>query len=52
MAMHLLLKDETHFPRANEFIPERFLRNNEDALAAGCPNAKAANPFIYLPFGL
>lgn len=51
MAMHLLLKNDAHFPRSNEFISERFLRNNEDAIAAGCPNAKTANPFIFLPFG-
>lgn len=49
--MNLLLKNDAHFPRSSEFMPERFLRNNEEAIAAGCPNAKTANPFIYLPFG-
>lgn len=50
-AMHLLLKNDAHYPRSNEFLPERFLRNNEEAVAGGCPNARTAHPFIYLPFG-
>lgn len=33
--------------RANEFIPERFLKE----VPSGCPNSKDINPFLLLPFG-
>ncbi|XP_026463470.1 cytochrome P450 CYP12A2-like [Ctenocephalides felis] len=44
--------------RPNEFIPERWLRQDKKGLetdmssdVAGCPNAKTANPFSQLTFG-
>lgn len=40
--------DERHHEKPREFIPERWLKDNNDA---GCPHAKDANPFSYLPFG-
>lgn len=54
MAFTSLLKDENHFARAGEFLPERWLRasNEPQATTSECPHAlKANNPFIYLPFG-
>jgi cytochrome P450 family 12 len=39
---------EKHFERANEFIPERWLKDNNDPK---CPHAKDSHPFAYLPFG-
>jgi cytochrome P450 family 12 len=44
----LLSMEEQHFPRSQEFLPERWIRENADS---GCPNARNANPFVYLPFG-
>lgn len=44
----LLSLDESQFKQSNDFIPERWLKNNDDAK---CPNAKDAHPFTYLPFG-
>ncbi|XP_073817035.1 cytochrome P450 CYP12A2-like [Musca autumnalis] len=48
-----LLKDDTHYPRAQEYLPERWLRpSKETDGTAECPHAlKASSPFIYLPFG-
>ncbi|XP_017071986.1 probable cytochrome P450 12c1, mitochondrial [Drosophila eugracilis] len=52
MINSFLLKDERLYPRASEFIPERWLRQkgldeeNSDILLN-----KNSNPFIYLPFG-
>lgn len=42
-----LLKDENFVEQADEFIPERFLKEAQP----GCPNAKDIHPFIMLPFG-
>ncbi|XP_052126389.1 probable cytochrome P450 12a4, mitochondrial isoform X2 [Frankliniella occidentalis] len=36
-------KNEKYFPRANEFLPERWL--------SGATDLKCKNPFAYLPFG-
>lgn len=49
MANVVLHKDENHFKRPNEFIPERWLKENTPN---ACPESKASNPFVYLPFGL
>jgi cytochrome P450 family 12 len=44
----LISKNDEHYPRSLEFLPERWLRDNQER---GCPNARDANPFVYLPFG-
>lgn len=48
-----LIKDDAHYPRAREFLPERWLRaSKENEKSAECPHAlKASSPFVYLPFG-
>ncbi|XP_061391257.1 cytochrome P450 CYP12A2-like [Musca vetustissima] len=49
-----LLQNDRHYPRAREFLPERWLRTSKDYTEgkAECPhNLKASSPFIYLPFG-
>ncbi|XP_073816990.1 cytochrome P450 CYP12A2 [Musca autumnalis] len=48
-----LLKDDAHYPRATEYLPERWLRpSKETEGSAECPHAlKASTPFNYLPFG-
>ncbi|XP_037942818.1 cytochrome P450 CYP12A2-like, partial [Teleopsis dalmanni] len=46
-----LVKDEKHFPKADEFLPERWIRQSKQD-SKECPvSMKATNPFIYLPFG-
>ena len=42
LANTLISRDEKHFPRAAEFLPERWLRDE----ATSKPN-----PFVSLPFG-
>jgi cytochrome P450 len=44
----LLSQDESQFKQSDKFIPERWLKNNNDPQ---CPKAKDAHPFSYLPFG-
>ncbi|XP_017845037.1 probable cytochrome P450 12a4, mitochondrial [Drosophila busckii] len=46
------LTSEEYFPRASEFLPERWLRN-ETTSDAKCPanSLKITNPFVFLPFG-
>jgi cytochrome P450 family 12 len=39
---------EENFQRSKEFIPERFLKDNNDPQ---CPHAKTSHPFSYIPFG-
>ena len=51
MASTDLLRDENHFPRANEYLPERWLRASKDINSADLLNLKAKCPFVYLPFG-
>uniref|UniRef100_A0A182Q8U9 Cytochrome P450 n=1 Tax=Anopheles farauti TaxID=69004 RepID=A0A182Q8U9_9DIPT len=48
MGQLVLQREEGFFPRASEFLPERWLTAEA---RAGCPSAKEVNPFIYLPFG-
>lgn len=40
--------DEAQFKQNKKFIPERWLKDNNDAQ---CPHAKDAHPFAYIPFG-
>lgn len=48
MASVMVHNDESHFKRPNEFMPERWLKAG---IPNACPEAKASNPFVYLPFG-
>lgn len=49
MATVVLQKEEANYPKTDQFIPERWLKEQPAGLE--CPSAKATNPFIYLPFG-
>lgn len=42
-----MLQDENFVERADEFIPERYLKEAQP----GCPSAKEIHPFLMLPFG-
>ncbi|KAH8264316.1 hypothetical protein KR038_006388 [Drosophila bunnanda] len=46
------ITSEEHFPKASDFLPERWLRSANDS-AGGCPanDLKTKNPFVFLPFG-
>lgn len=44
----MAMRDENHFPNANQFLPQRWLKENHPG---ACPAKKATNPFVYLPFG-
>uniref|UniRef100_A0A1I8NQL9 Cytochrome P450 n=1 Tax=Stomoxys calcitrans TaxID=35570 RepID=A0A1I8NQL9_STOCA len=53
-----LMKNERHYPRGNQYLPERWLRPSQQAEETPigndneCPVAlKPSSPFIYLPFG-
>ncbi|XP_061396029.1 probable cytochrome P450 12c1, mitochondrial [Musca vetustissima] len=47
LTSNLLLQEDRYFPNAEKFMPERWLRsNNQDDMSA-----KNTNPFIFLPFG-
>lgn len=43
---NLLLREEKYVPRPEEFVPERWLRTEENRLAG-----EIATPFMYTPFG-
>lgn len=47
----LLQQDEAHFPHSNKFIPERWLKNDDSEAETGCPSARTAHPFVFIPFG-
>ncbi|CRL02886.1 CLUMA_CG015847, isoform A [Clunio marinus] len=48
LGTHILPIQDEHFERSNEFIPERWIKDNTDTK---CPHAKDSHPFAYLPFG-
>lgn len=48
MPAHIEMANPKQYPQADKFIPERWLRDNQDP---ACPHAKTANPFSFLPFG-
>ncbi|EDW79018.1 uncharacterized protein Dwil_GK10770 [Drosophila willistoni] len=50
MNSNLLLTEECYYPRAKEYLPERWLRRQEDDFTKSLI-AKDLSPFIYLPFG-
>ncbi|KAF4519781.1 hypothetical protein B566_EDAN009031 [Ephemera danica] len=47
MASGLMSRMEKHFPRASEFVPERWLRDN----AENPYHDLKTNPFVFMPFG-
>lgn len=49
MATVVLQREEVHYPKTDQFIPERWLKEIPDSIQ--CPPAKHTNPFVYLPFG-
>lgn len=48
MINSVLHKDDNMFPDSNKYIPERWLKENNNT---GCPSAKTAHPFAFMPFG-
>lgn len=48
MQIMTMYSNDAVFPNAANFIPERWLKEGNDS---GCPSAKTAHPFVYLPFG-
>lgn len=45
MSQMLMSTDEQYFGRSQEFLPERFLKDQKDG------DLKGDNPFTFLPFG-
>uniref|UniRef100_A0A182INU6 Uncharacterized protein n=1 Tax=Anopheles atroparvus TaxID=41427 RepID=A0A182INU6_ANOAO len=50
MGQLVLQRQEGQFTRPSDFVPERWLAGAE-ATSSGCPSAKEAHPFVYMPFG-
>lgn len=48
LATRAIALQEVHFERTAEFIPERWLKENNDPQ---CPHVMDSHPFAYLPFG-
>lgn len=46
MPFSVASRSEAYYPRASEFLPERWLRDNRDE------SLDAASAFAFLPFGL
>lgn len=51
MNSNLLSKDECHYTRAEEFLPERWLRQRHNETCAEKLIDENQSPFVYLPFG-
>lgn len=53
MSITSLTRDPKHYPRPNEFLPERWLRAAEKSTGnEECPHSlKPSTPFLHLPFG-
>lgn len=49
MVTSVLFSEDIHFPDSKNYQPERWLKDSDKR--EGCPSAKTAHPFIYLPFG-
>ncbi|XP_034489144.1 probable cytochrome P450 12a4, mitochondrial isoform X2 [Drosophila innubila] len=45
------LSSEQYFPRASEFLPERWMRSDADSGKCPANPLKSTNPFVFLPFG-
>lgn len=43
----IMCHQDKHFPRAKEFIPERWLKNEINSELS----AKSTHPFVFMPFG-
>ncbi|XP_059224404.1 cytochrome P450 CYP12A2 isoform X2 [Stomoxys calcitrans] len=43
--------DEKYYPRAKEFLPERWLRQEKGTSEEGSQALKPSSPFVFLPFG-
>ncbi|KAH8360237.1 hypothetical protein KR093_011462, partial [Drosophila rubida] len=46
-----LLSSDQYFPRAAEFLPERWMRSDADTAKCPANPLKSTNPFVFLPFG-
>lgn len=44
-------RQETQFAQTDHFVPERWIKEESRAAAVGCPHAKNAHTFSYMPFG-
>lgn len=44
---NVLLRSSEHYPNAECFIPERWMRDSHEV----CPKASTSHPFMFLPFG-
>lgn len=42
---------DDYFGKGDQFIPERWLKDESHADAVGCPHSKVSHPFSYMPFG-
>ncbi|KAM7361973.1 uncharacterized protein ACRADG_012837 [Cochliomyia hominivorax] len=53
MIITSLPQNPKHYPRPQEYLPERWLRpSEENENSTDCPNAiKPSSPFLHLPFG-
>lgn len=49
MSNMLIQKDEEHYEKASQFIPERWLKIPDEVISI--TPAKSTNAFVYLPFG-
>uniref|UniRef100_T1GD42 Cytochrome P450 n=1 Tax=Megaselia scalaris TaxID=36166 RepID=T1GD42_MEGSC len=46
-----IMKESKNYPEPLRFIPERWLRENNE-IKSKCPHArKSEHPFVYMPFG-
>lgn len=48
--LNSLINDQ-YFPRASEFLPERWMRSDSDSGKCPANPLKTTNPFVFLPFG-
>ncbi|XP_060659633.1 cytochrome P450 12b1, mitochondrial [Drosophila nasuta] len=46
-----LSNSDEYFPQSEQFMPERWLKQDATTENQACPEARSRNPFVYLPFG-